>query len=740
MRASLKRIEFIAGTRWQTELEELKRQSVRRPTDHIIDLAALGDVLDVIVDERNVSAEIEREQLFTFTANLLDALIELRATPAGKRFVQTEIAPWEFALMLTPTGALSLSLYSLSTPTEVALFEHALDASSFVASVIALARSLTAPLQTLAPELSTVGLGARITRALQALEHDRELGKPLPQRADHDNIEVKGTHHFGQNATLRWQVFTDQLCLTPPSPPRRMDLQALLFSGTLELSIGDAIMFARTRPMLGLVTLLDRCDRGELAPGRSSWAEIALGLTKFLDDLPDHLQTNVRVLALRERLSVHTQTPMADGAAKPTDDALEISSGAPPVAPPKFPFELDRVRAMHPRVRWTWSHEDIWLKDAVHDRGQLFIPWRDGVIVLDAINGIEHWREPGPFIRRSALGVTSRCFLAQRSPTSLEIRDRHTGDLIATAPLPRMHRCTSFDVLSNDAVLALGERGAMAAFDLTDASCRWHQPGGLRGPGIYARDAQTLLRLQGGELARFDAATGERLWVEKTRDFARDVCIHRGRVIVAGAGAHRAHTQLSAYDLTTGQLTNEISLDGYYLGPMRSIDEELWVIIDRSRRPVVEALRGAELLPAWIYPLQPQPRDFAPSITPAPTSTHPGRALVQTSASQRVMLQAQDGAVLWSAHGAATARGPQQAQFVRGGCLCLGESLELRLLESGELLHEFDEFIDDPCLMIVSGQLEVLLGEMPLDDDPPTLIKLGFDHYLAIAYDRHTDS
>lgn len=735
MRASLKRIEFIAGTRWQTELEELKRQSVRRPTDHIIDLAALGDVIDVIVDDRNVSAEIEREQIFTFTANLLDALIELRAAPSSKAFVQTELSPWEFVISLTPTGTLSLSLYSLSTPTEVAFFEQELDASSFIASVTALARSLAEPLQQLAPELSKVGLGARLVSSLEALSSTRALGA-RPQLTDLPS--VIGEHALGPTSTLRWRIQADQLCLAPPSPPRRMDLHALLFSGALELSNNDEIVFARTRPMLGLMTLLDRCDRGELAPGRLSWLELNRGLIQLLDDLPDHLQANVRVIALRERLTAHTHQHTAP-TPKPTSDALEISS-ARQDAPARFPFELDRVRAMHPRVRWTWSHEDIWLKDAVHDNGQLFIPWRDGVIALDAVNGIEHWREPGPFIRRSALGVTTSCFLAQRSPTELEIRDRHTGDLIATAPLPRMHRCLRFDALSDDAVLALGERGAMAAFDLTDASCRWHQPGGLRGPGIYARDGQTLIRLQGGELARFDAATGDRLWSEKTRDFARDVCIHKGRVIVAGAGAHRAHTQICAYDMTTGQLANELSLDGYYLGPMRSIEDELWIIIDRNRRPVVEALRGPELLPVWLYPLQAQPRDFAPSITPAPSSTHPGRALVQTSASQRVMLRAEDGAVLWNAHGAATARGPQPAQFVRGGCLCLGESLELRLTESGELLHEFDEFIDDPCLMIASGQLEVLLGEMPLDDEPPTLIKLGFDHYLAIAYDRHTDT
>ena len=176
MRASLKRIEFIAGTRWQTELEELKRQSVRRPTDHIIDLAALGDVIDVIVDDRNVSAEIEREQIFTFTANLLDALIELRAAPSSKAFVQTELSPWEFVISLTPTGTLSLSLYSLSTPTEVAFFEQELDASSFIASVTALARSLAEPLQQLAPELSKVGLGAPADPRLELTRRQPLLG------------------------------------------------------------------------------------------------------------------------------------------------------------------------------------------------------------------------------------------------------------------------------------------------------------------------------------------------------------------------------------------------------------------------------------------------------------------------------------------------------------------------------------------------------------------------------------
>ena len=107
--------------------------------------------------------------------------------------------------------------------------------------------------------------------------------------------------------------------------------------------------------------------------------------------------------------------------------------------------------------------------------------------------------------------------------------------------------------------------------------------------------------------------------------------------------------------------------------------------------------------------------------------------LIQTAASQTVLLRHEDGIPLWSRDSAPITRAPLAPVPINEGFLVLGDALELRQTSNGELLYRFDGFLDEPCVMIARGSLDVILGEQSLDGGAPTVLCLSFAHYLALV-------
>ena len=791
-------VDIIIGPRWREELRRLRAQRQRRPGGHVIELEALRDVVDLIIDERNLTSAISRERIFPFMTSLARALRRVGRGPHAKTFVECEDEPWELVWMLGPAGKLLLSIYSVGRDREVVCRDHPVTHAGVVRAVGQAGRALLEELEAIAPDLAQAPQAARLREALAALEADPAPHAPRAERRE--PRWRRGSTSLQEGLTLSYRYDANHLGLATFDRARPLDQHALLCPGALiiEREAADPIVCA-PYPLLALRELLDRVDelaRGARAPAIPSshlrlealareparWQlrlsapgsdqahmemevrprECLDGVLTFarlmtedvLEAHPD-LGTNRRWRRTLERLEVlqghlEAETPSTSASApppapgapgRPEPPAPSPTTGAGGSAPvvasaAGFPWPLSSVRALHPHIEWSWSEPGLAPERAVpaaHD--VLLVPWERGLMGLDMRRGQERWRWEGGAIRRGALALHHDGKMALHQPASDELvaLSVRRGEELARIELPPMHHLLEVASLPGERALLMGERGAVTALDLRQGRALWHVSGGSRGAASYAWGPSYVLRLQHGTLERLELGSGEPVWSARAGDHARALCVHQGRAVVISAGAQRAQTHVRSFELEHGARRQELSLDGYYLGPARSVGQDLWLIIERRRRPIIESLRGAQMLPAWIRPLREQPRALSPSLTLTTTQSGEPAVLVQTAASQRALVRARDGAILWSVDGTPLMRAPRPAALVRDGCLCLGEALELRLLEGGELVHRFDEFLDEPCYLQARGELDVLLGELPMDESPPTLMSLAFGHYLAVV-------
>lgn len=413
------------------------------------------------------------------------------------------------------------------------------------------------------------------------------------------------------------------------------------------------------------------------------------------------------------------------------------------------PWPMSRIRGLRSHMLWSWSAQDCFLRDALLTPSHILVPMREGLAAVAPESGEELWRWRGPIVRRGGLWLAQDHVVVQHSASNLKLLDARDGRALDTLHIPHLHRvihmvdCQRTPNDTRPCVMLLGERGTSALIDQETSQIVWMNEGGTRGPAQYAWNKDIMLILQGNQLRKFHIGSGEMLWQVDTQRSARSVSLHLNRAVLLHSGAQRAQTIVRGIHLDSGVVMEEVSLDGYFLGTSMSLNDDLWLVIERNRRPVIEILRGERLAPAWLKPLQEQARSISPCLTTLPTSTEEGASLVmiQTGTSEVVVMESERGDVLWRDVQEPLMRAPLPALVTPGACFCLGgDALLVRRSDTGEILHKFDSFIDEPCLMFGTGEgLSVILGESPLDDSESTLMRLELSPTLRVAYDSCQD-
>ncbi len=401
---------------------------------------------------------------------------------------------------------------------------------------------------------------------------------------------------------------------------------------------------------------------------------------------------------------------------------------------------MESIHAFRTECVWTRSDTDHRLHEAVLTSSQLLIPTEHGITSVDLSNGHTRWQWNENHVRRGALWEHDHYVIVQQAWGMVVLLHKDTGKLIKRIELPHLHRVIEVHTMSaknQEFILLLGERGVAALLNSTSLQLEWIHQGGVRGLAHYALRDRTLVVLQGNHLSRIDLFTGKILWTKQTPRLARSVLLHLNRVIILHTGSQWAQTIVRGLDLDTGELKEEVTLDGHHLGTSLIVNDDLWLVVERYQQPVIETLRGEQLQPAWLKTLYPQPRPMSPSLTVLSSCPREGLVLVQTGSEEVVTLQACDGKTIWRTEQQPLMRVPLKALVTDGVCFGLGgESLDIRRADSGRLLHRYTEFIDEPCLMFGCGALDVLLGEHSPDDGSSTLWKVRYLPALRTAYTR----
>jgi outer membrane protein assembly factor BamB len=181
----------------------------------------------------------------------------------------------------------------------------------------------------------------------------------------------------------------------------------------------------------------------------------------------------------------------------------------------------------------------------------------DELRALAGADGRQRWRLPlGSFVYDASLrggilvvrvGPLDRGQLLGVDPTAGRVRWRY----------PRQPGQLSWQHVSSadGAIATIGEHGALVVLDRHDGAARWSRASRGRGmPKVFTAAGSRVLRLDGGALEAYDAATGRRRWrtagVHRGEDFAATLTVHGDGVVVWDPSS-AIHT-VDAYRLDSG--------------------------------------------------------------------------------------------------------------------------------------------------------------------------------------------
>ncbi len=182
----------------------------------------------------------------------------------------------------------------------------------------------------------------------------------------------------------------------------------------------------------------------------------------------------------------------------------------------------------------------------------------DELRALAAADGRQRWRRPlGSFVYDASIhGGVLVVRVGPLDHGRLLGVDSAGGPLLwhypaQPGPLSWQHASTA-----DGGIAAIGDHGALVVLNRHDGVVRWSQPSqGQDMPKIFTTLGDRVLRLDGGALEAYDAATGRGLWrtpgVHRGQDFQATLTVSDDSVVVWDQSSDT--TAVAAYRLDTGK-------------------------------------------------------------------------------------------------------------------------------------------------------------------------------------------
>ena len=235
-------------------------------------------------------------------------------------------------------------------------------------------------------------------------------------------------------------------------------------------------------------------------------------------------------------------------------------------------------------------------------------------------------------------------------------------------------------------------------------------------------DGQTLWKIRLGGLA----ATGPQF--------------HQGRLYSL---AHDSlHQRLSIHSLYpfTGRTAWQLRIDGLLAGTPSFVDEHMIVPVERHGQLYLQAIDVECTEPdiEWTLPLSSAGMDAPTTVLPV-SWDGVARGVVKTDRAEITCFEIATGEVCWR-------RTPQDETWLLHGNLPLvgledtimsvGDDIELRQMQTGELLHTLDQPIKAPEYIDAFGELSLVVGTRGTASERVDVLScLSLEHFLALVSD-----
>ncbi len=450
--AQMGSVKIIVGHNWTEDVRYLHNLRDVRPSGTSLDLVEIRDIIDIVVDGRNITSAAAEESIFGVIGDLIDSLVDLLEGRSRKALVEFHCEPWE--LVVDPNdGQFEISLYSIGHQRQVIAHRIPIERSTFLEAVTTAARSMLDELYGISETFNTDAFVQEFDDKLRRLERADAAAFDSTLEEDHARVRTRrASTSTATGLTLRYALDGDFEPLRDYSGEYAFDMHALLFPGCIEAEYGGRnVELSNEYPFLCVLALVDRAREllgaletsdgprfsihgslrhatfGVDAEGRD-WsvsfgspagdegslildlpasdcldAVLTLGelLIEDLRDINYRLDLNHRLEQLeREVHELRNWYEELSGTNVYFDDPeeyLDQKAHVGPTSPsapaaPTFPWSLKNAVKLFPQRQWEYRAERIYLSGIETTSHGLFVPSSEALTLLDWETGEAHWR------------------------------------------------------------------------------------------------------------------------------------------------------------------------------------------------------------------------------------------------------------------------------------------------------------------------------------------------------------
>ncbi len=787
------RLELVLGSDWQDNIRYLSELPFR-PSDSPINLMEIRDIVDLVVDGTNLTADIEEECIFGIVAQLVEGLASLAAEQQTKVLVEFPVEPYELALV--PDGEdLLLSLYSVDRAREVLAHNIPVNAQEFAEVVAQAAESLLTEVLKIHERFSTDPFVRTFSADLSRL---RKLPpfefKPLRHLALTNSSY--GVTSSSAGLTLSYEI-TELSDLARYAGEHVFDQHALLIEGTVQAELaGGQVTLNEHYPVLVTHAILRRCREllNLIEGGRAgytcksqlhhlifdvkseggSWTvrlgrrgnvhELKLQPAQCLDaflTLCELILAEIRriapSIAVNQRFSDLQQDArdlrawfedlsQTNKYLERPEEFLEEHAGMQPSPDESgqsltFSWPFESVRALYPTTKWKFEISRVHFAAVTKTATRLLIPTSEVLVGLDIESGEECWRaRQRAGIPLSSYAVSGDLLLLANEAGDVWLSRAEDGQDIGR--LQDCHSSLLLDVAhyqKNDVGVVADFHGQLAGFDASSGEGLWEHTTGHGYLTGVVFDGPLICALSSpGVIQALAPLTGELLWKVKLGGVAdAGPFVHQGRVFAVSHDPVTKHHAVHAIQPFTGRAAWHLRVEGTLARKPDFVGDWMLLCVERHGRIQLLGANIEAPEPAvdWSIELMSAGIDSPTSVAHFVLD---GKSVgvIRTDRGELTCFALETGEIVWRS----MPESPGSLLFhnlnpvvVRDSLMTVSETIELRSLADGHVMHTFGDVLEAPEFMCASGNLALIIGEPGRANSPDQMICLTLGHFLAVV-------
>lgn len=788
----MKRVEFVVGNEWQHDVRYLDELRPVRPADSTPNLAEIGDIVDLVVGSKNVTASVSEESIFPFVADLCEGLIELAEGRRRKVIVEFRREPWE--LVLVPNGrAVEITIYSLDDDARIVAHNERVDAMQLVRTVGDAAQQLVTDLFAISDAFGSDPFVRRFSSHVGRMK--RLNGIRFDEQDDAVERGRAGSTSAASGLTLSYDVDVGSPAFQNYDGEQPYDLHALLVSGNVrcewrghEVPICDDFPFLALQGLVGRTRELfnaiesdrnrfrcdDRLPRGtwDVVGESERWTivagldesllefelpqgEVLEALVSFaemlLSDIEDSnptIQLNQRFFEVAEDVSslrvwlgdfggsnTYMEAPeeylRENGNVRPAEETSPTAD---------FPWPFESVRKLRPSSTWRFEDEQIHFGSITATRDHLLVPTSRALTVLDVSSGDPVWKTETLEERPSSYAICGPDVVISHPDRHVEIRDIATGSVACEVDDVGTFLLDAAFYPGNDLAVVAEFHGTLSGIRRKTGEVAWRRDEDdsfLSGAHFEGPLVCTLS--VSGYLTAFNPLDGKTLWRVKIGGAPEGgPRWHRGRIYTISHDENSRALSIHSVYPFTGRVAWQLRIDGWVAGEPVFHDDLLLLPVERYGRVTMHAIPVEDFRPetAWKLELTSAGLD-RPTRVRVFHIDGVEHGIVRTDRSDLMAFRMSDGELRWRVQ-----TDPKTTllyrnldlEIVQSAAVSVGESIQIRSLATGELLHRFAGVMVAPEFARVVGSMGVIVGEAGADDGfPDEVVRHDLDHFLAVV-------